>query len=472
MDVPVELLDEIASHLELPDLYHLSLVSRLWRKVAEPWLYRTLYCCVSHKDTTAITFRGHPVSNLVQQMIDRPELAVHVKIIEFSFAQDSTVLSDNQESHNTIDYITFVNAAKKVNLVSEDASVGGDCQDDDKTLIPTNPKDRTTFTKWWLRMLLSGEQEPQIVLLLSLLSQVENIICFIPPQKSLSWKCSWNLVSWDMLCFVPHRFKKLRKVLFRKTDLALSNFVPLLSSPSMEEVEIIYNKEGYIYLDDGIWSFPQLKSSATSLVLVIYGTKFKAIADWLRQFRGLKTLSLHIWSPPMMDLGSTMFASLSQPIIEEISSQKDTLRHLQLRGRSYLKYPTNLLHGLDKLVVLAGGLDVLSSPDGTLFHLPPNLKAVHLQFTQEDYHNLPGLDGEDASVFFRQLANVREGLGSCPQLKVLCFESEEKGQLDMIIVYELAQKFFDLEHVSLRFPDFDDQDPSSTFKQLVKEFPE
>ena len=160
MDIPIELLDEIASHLELSDLYHLSLVSRLWRKVAEPWLYRTLNCGITHRDTTAITFHGHPVSNLVQQMIDRPELAVHVKMIEFSFVQDPAVLSDSQESHNAIDYTTFVNAAKKVNLISEDASVGGDGQDDDGTLIPTDAEDRTTFTKWWMQLLLSDGQEP------------------------------------------------------------------------------------------------------------------------------------------------------------------------------------------------------------------------------------------------------------------------------------------------------------------------
>lgn len=109
-DLPTELIREVFSLLSCVDLGPLCLVSRRFRSIAEPFLYKEVLLARPDKDELAITF-------FLRAVLDRPTLAGYVRFIDLNWLcpEDSSLDPDSTpETANDINL--FDTVAKSLGL--------------------------------------------------------------------------------------------------------------------------------------------------------------------------------------------------------------------------------------------------------------------------------------------------------------------------------------------------------------------
>ncbi|KAF2819160.1 hypothetical protein CC86DRAFT_472308 [Ophiobolus disseminans] len=176
LDLPPELVLNIAAHLTQADLLNISLTNRRLRDVTEPELFREYSNASTERSFKPFLWR----------LIDRPELAKYVRRVDLRTYYDLSTLSATYAIEcTTVEYKVFTDAAVTAGVITtilpfelnssvleriDDQDEWYDYVYDDKVRITDVPYD-TKFCK----LLRAGTEEPLVILLLSLLPNLRCI---------------------------------------------------------------------------------------------------------------------------------------------------------------------------------------------------------------------------------------------------------------------------------------------------------
>jgi len=461
LELPLELVGEVASYLQTKDLYNLSLVCSFCRHGAERSLYHTITC-----DLEASSFRYNEhrlVSRLLQLIIDRPELARHVKrVVLVSFEPDYAYdwyLGMDKELLDPARYSSFIEAAKAVGLIKADTDITQaneryKIQREKGALSPSalfarNHNDHDTWMDQWIAELLLGALEPQIHLLLSLVPGVESIDA--GPVPTSSPNLPWNIIN-----TVPHGFKRLRRLTLRNINRPWPQLMPLLFLPTLVQAELEYLHNGALYYTETPEMRPRPMCSVRTLYLKNNNFVTSSTVKFLSRFHKLTTLSF--------DGGCHFFNVQYGPedIFMRVQQSSSTLKYLQLIGGHFCKVPTLFFDGLQQLTVLSVSFCILEILDEPSRRFPRSLQAFSLKF---DWCSPPTFITFSPKFCSNKLLSIAI---ECPELKVISLEAKPREPC-LSPRTELRQKF---KRVTTRldFQTLNTSDPTRVFRQLVDEF--
>ena len=423
IDLPVELLTSVASHLAPGELYRFCQSCRLCWQVAEPLLYHTYRTPEPPiKFENGHTHRKAPITPFIQRLIQHPELRVYVRRVELShWSTASNILVDGYApqtlSHE--DFVRYFNTAKELGLIEQEMSrqvlvrrgwplyrpkMG--------FLVSRDPDEGKPWQFRWLRQLHAGLEDPQILVMMFLLPRLEEISIEGNPYEGLPWR---------VLELAPHGFPHLRKLTVQQVHGNFMEYVPLLAAPGMQTFEAWRGDLTRFTA----FNPPAKTSPVTDLFLEYFSLAPKCTMPLLNHFIGLRSFSFSRYHMrPTDEVEQTQ-------IVQTLLAHKGTLKHLRLEGDYDWDEHHLAFDQFENLRILAVQTSVLRFAEGSPCPLPQSLKVLVL--IVNNYLSEFRFEGEGGFIdsYLNRVAPVVDKL---PELELI--EIHVRGPAHSLAVFD------------------------------------
>ncbi|OCL13098.1 hypothetical protein AOQ84DRAFT_385636 [Glonium stellatum] len=367
-DLPSELIIDILSQIKRKrDLLNVSLTCKAFSKLAEPFIYRQ-YRNV-HVLSEWISFRP-----FLRRIISRPDLAAHIKLVELRSWTTRLRGPYEDEQMSQDDLSTFLVAAQQARLIENIVTPvvlnfpDSDDEWDDEEDDAQDDFEGMTFDERFCTALDLAIEDVQVVLLLSLLPNVEEIILRYLP---------WDHLPWDCLAGTTHGFQCLRRLSIKINPLASwqpARIAPVLCLPSLRVLE----GSGFYRPNetDSSWSFPPRSLALTKIHLEICSIGILNLKSLLQGCKNLESFYYHTLGHPNEYI---TYARMS----DTLQCQKPSLKHLSLTFNSASQ---DIFGSLAEFNHLAS----LQMEARMLFSLQPVIKASQPNITNltQSLHDL------------------------------------------------------------------------------------
>jgi hypothetical protein len=463
MDLPSELLYDVAEFCDRPTLHSLSLVSRRVRNATEPALYRTFKNPKQPSKTTEPSFyvlRNIRLASsvsppdpqrsyflpLLQRITRDPSFAHYIRHVRL---QSWTVFLSKHHPHSKEPMIslgdlkTFLQCAKDAGIVGHNASwtpalLDPEAHRPKRPIHPTaaimksqNPISIAEFhekseifeagitdanspsDREFLMSLRDGFEDPQVLLLLALLPRIQSLGITGKPQ-----------LSWERLNHVPHEFSTLECLQLDNSVTTLDPYCALISGVHLRRLGATARYQGRGWAGNvSLKTLTKPPMNLTALHLYC-GLRRSSMELLLGRCRSLRTL---VYVPNDDDSFSTNRDPLSPRIIVELlSSHSSSLRALKIASdpdrfgfywRQNSQDPIqSLIHfeNLESLAIIGTYIDITESQH-VFERLPPKLRNMTLWPIMAPYR---------LKCYIKALLD-----GACPNLRIfkyLCIEKRAR----------------------------------------------